>query len=194
MRLRSKAPLSRMAPSSTWLFCVRCRRANGLIERILSSTFLRSSALTRSVLLSRITSAKATCSSASSPCSSWPRKCLASTTVTMASSLVLALTSSSVYKVAAHGAADAAVVHLEHFLVGIDHEVVVDAELAEFVHDDSVFLAMLLAQDAVEQGGLAGAEIAGQQGHGHLRLGHGIPRKLAPEIGLELPEVHWPAT
>ena len=79
-------------------------------------------------------------------------------------------------QVAAHGAADAAVVHLEDFLVGIDHEVVVDAELAELVHDDGVFLAVLLAQDAVEQGGLAGAEIAGQHGDGHLRLSHGNPR------------------
>src|ERR1700730_11625106 len=91
--------------------------------------------------------------------------------------LVLALHQAfaDAYEVAAHGAANAAVVHLEDFLVGIDHEVVVDAELAEFVHDDGVFLAMLLAQDAVEQGGLAGAEIAGQHGHGHLRLSHGGP-------------------
>src|SRR6516165_3306686 len=36
------------------------------------------------------------------------------------------------HEIAAHGAADAAVVHLEHFLVGADHEVVVDADLAEF--------------------------------------------------------------
>ena len=38
-------------------------------------------------------------------------------------------------EVAAHGAADAAVVHLEHFLVGADDELVVDADLAEFVDD-----------------------------------------------------------
>ena len=42
-------------------------------------------------------------------------------------------------QVAAHGAADAAVVHLEHFLVGADDEFVVDADLAEFVDDDGVF-------------------------------------------------------
>ena len=43
-------------------------------------------------------------------------------------------------QIAAHGAADAAVVHLEDFLVGIDHEVVVDADLAELVFDDGDFL------------------------------------------------------
>ena len=68
-------------------------------------------------------------------------------------------------EVAAHGAADAAIVHLEHFLVGADDEVVVDADLAEFVDDDGVFLAVVFRQDAVEQRGLAGAEIARQYGH-----------------------------
>src|SRR5881397_2498445 len=64
-----------------------------------------------------------------------------------------------------HGAADAAIVHLEHFLIGSDDEVVVDADLAEFVDDDGVFLAVVFRQDAVEQRGLAGAEIARQHGH-----------------------------
>ena len=71
-------------------------------------------------------------------------------------------------QVAAHGAADAAVVHLEHFLVGADDQLVVDADLAELVDDHGVFLAVRLGQDAVEQGGLAGAEIAGQHGDGHF--------------------------
>src|SRR6185437_7256554 len=66
------------------------------------------------------------------------------------------------HQVAAHGAADAAVVHLEHFLVGADHQIVVDADFAEFVDDHGVFLAVRLRQDAVEQCGLAGAEIARQ--------------------------------
>ena len=83
-------------------------------------------------------------------------------------------------EVAAHGAADAAVVHLEHFLVGVHHEVVVDAELAELVLDDGDVLAVLLAQDAVQQRGLAGAEKAGQHGHGHLGLGHGNSSKIGP--------------
>ena len=57
-------------------------------------------------------------------------------------------------QVAAHGAADAAVVHLEHLLVAVDDEVVVDAEFAELVDDNGVLLAVLLAQDAVQQGRL----------------------------------------
>ncbi len=43
-------------------------------------------------------------------------------------------------EVAAHGAADAAVVHLEDFLVRADDEVVVDADLAELVDDHGVAL------------------------------------------------------
>ena len=81
-------------------------------------------------------------------------------------------------EVAAHGAADAAVVHLEHFLVRADDELVVDADLAEFVDDDRVALAVRLAQDPVEQRRLAGAEIAGEDGDGNfLRLvarGHAV--------------------
>ena len=49
-------------------------------------------------------------------------------------------------EVAAHGAADAAVVHLEHLLVGADDELVVDADLAELVDDHGVALAVLLVR------------------------------------------------
>src|SRR5215472_2218618 len=75
------------------------------------------------------------------------------------------------HEVAAHGAADAAVVHLEYFFVGADDEVVVDADLAEFVDDDGVLLPVRLRQNAVEQRRLAGAEIAGEHGDGDL-VGH----------------------
>ena len=47
-------------------------------------------------------------------------------------------------QVAAHRAADAAVVHLEDFLVGADDQVVVDADLAELVDDHGVALAVVL--------------------------------------------------
>ena len=78
-------------------------------------------------------------------------------------------------EIAAHGAADAAVVHLEHFFVGADDELVVDADLAEFVDDDGVFaLPCGSLRDAVEQGRLAGAEIAGEDGDGDLVLGGGV--------------------
>src|SRR5215831_3289736 len=75
------------------------------------------------------------------------------------------------HEVAAHGAADAAVVHLEDFFVGADDEIVVDADLAEFVDNDGVLLPVRLRQNAVEQRGLAGAEIAGKHGDGDL-VGH----------------------
>src|SRR6476620_2187487 len=67
--------------------------------------------------------------------------------------------------VASHGAADTPIVHLEHFFVGVDHQLVVDADLAELVDDDGEFLAVRLGQNAVEQRGLAGAEVAGQHGN-----------------------------
>ena len=170
------------------------------MARMRASISRSSAGVTRSVLLSRITSAKAIWFLASGASLSRSLSHLASATVTTASSLVLAPTSSSMKKVcatgagsarpggldddgvelalaphqpvddahqvAAHGAADAAVVHLEHFLVGVDDELVVDADLAEFVDDDGVFLAVRLGQDAVEQRGLAGAEIAGEHGDG----------------------------
>ena len=73
-------------------------------------------------------------------------------------------------QVAAHRAADAAIVHLVDLFVGFDDQFVVDADLAELVDDHGVALAVVLRQDTVEQGGLAGAEIAGEHGHGDLRL------------------------
>ncbi len=69
-------------------------------------------------------------------------------------------------QVAADGAADAAVIHLEHFFIGIHDEVVIDAELAEFIDDDGVFFTVIFGKDAVEEGGFTGAEIAGEDGNG----------------------------
>ena len=172
------------------------------MARMRASTSRSSASVTRSVLLSRITSAKAIWFFASGASLSRSLSHLASATVTTASSLVLradvlvdeeglrhrrrigeagGLDDDGVElalaphqplddadQVAAHGAADAAVVHLEHFLVGADDQLVVDADLAEFVDDHGVFLAVRLGQDAVEQRGLAGAEIAGQHGDGEL--------------------------
>jgi hypothetical protein len=77
------------------------------------------------------------------------------------------------HQVAADGAADAAVVHLEHFLVSVDDQLVVDADLAELVDDDGELLAVRLRQDAVEQGRLAGAEIAGEHSDGDFGGGFG---------------------
>ena len=70
------------------------------------------------------------------------------------------------HEISPHGATDASVVHLEHFLVGIHHELVVDADLAEFIDDDGKFLAVRFGQDAIEKRGLSGAEIAGENRDG----------------------------
>ena len=79
-----------------------------------------------------------------------------------------------VAQIVADGAADAAVAHLDDLLVGIgDQDVVVDVFLAKLVLDDGDLLAVRLGQDALEQGGLAGAEEAGEDGggnHGHGNL------------------------
>ncbi len=45
-------------------------------------------------------------------------------------------------QVAAHGAADASVVHLEDLFFGVDHEFLIDADLAELVLDDGDALTM----------------------------------------------------
>jgi hypothetical protein len=64
-------------------------------------------------------------------------------------------------EIAAHSAADAAVVHLEDFFFGIDDQVVVDTDLAEFIDDDGIALAVGLGEDSVQQRRLPGTEITG---------------------------------
>ena len=71
-------------------------------------------------------------------------------------------------QIAAHGAADAAVVHLEYFLVGADDEIIVDADLAELVDNDGIAAAVLFGENAVQQRRLSGAEIAGDDGDGNF--------------------------
>ena len=196
------------------------------MPRMRASTSASSSGFTRSVLLIRITSAKAIWFLASGASLSRSLSHLASATVTTASSLVLrpdvlvheeglrhrrrigepgglhddgvelALAPhqpvDDAHEVAAHGAADAAVVHLEHFLVGAHDQVVVDADLAEFVDDDGVLLPVRLGQDAVEQRGLAGAEIAGQHRDGNF-VGHRCTPFAAANIGARprIPRRKW---
>ena len=71
------------------------------------------------------------------------------------------------HEIAAHGAADAAVVHFVDFLVGFHDQVVVDTDLAELIDDDGIALAVILGEDAVQQRRLAGTEIAGEHGNGN---------------------------
>ncbi len=67
-------------------------------------------------------------------------------------------------EVAAHAATDAAVVHFEEFFVALDDELVVHADFAKFILDYGEFFAVLLSEDAIKEGGFAGAEEAGENG------------------------------
>ena len=78
--------------------------AKRLMPRMVASTASSSSGVTRSVLFSTMTSAKAIWSAASWLSARRAGRCLASTTVTIASRRVLALTLSSTKKVCATGA------------------------------------------------------------------------------------------
>ncbi len=83
-------------------------------------------------------------------------------------------------EVAAHRAADAAVGGLEDFLFGADDDLVVDADFAELVLDDGDALAVLLGQDAVEEGRLARAQKAREHGDRNAgRIRH------LPSLGLK---------
>jgi len=58
-------------------------------------------------------------------------------------------------QVAAHGAADASVVHLEDFFLGIDHEILIDTDFSELVFDHGDALAVVFGKDAIQKGRLA---------------------------------------
>src|ERR1700691_5117047 len=68
-------------------------------------------------------------------------------------------------QVAAHGAADAPIVHLEDLFLGIDHQFLIDADVAELILDHGDALAMAFSEDAVQQRGLARAQESGQYGY-----------------------------
>src|SRR6516164_6753732 len=95
-----------------------------------------------------------------------------------------------------HGAADAAVVHLDHFLIGSNQQMMVDANLAELVHDDRNAPSMLGGEDAVEQRRLARAEKAGEDNDGgfsgaglrHLgRVAQRAPQKIQATLCVTAP-------
>ncbi|MBB5453773.1 hypothetical protein HDG36_005338 [Paraburkholderia sp. Kb1A] len=69
------------------------------------------------------------------------------------------------HQVATHRTTDTAIVHFDNLLVTVLHQqFVVDARFAELVFDDRNASAVMLGQDAVEQGRFSGAEEAGQDG------------------------------
>ena len=65
------------------------------------------------------------------------------------------------------GAADAAIAELHHVVAGGHHQVVIDANFAEFIHENGGFETLLIGEDVVQQGGLTGPQEAGQDGHRH---------------------------
>ena len=75
--------------------------------------------------------------------------------------------SENAQQVATHGAADAAIVGLEDFFFGTDHQLVIHADLTEFVFDDSDALAVILRKDAIEQSGLSRPQKSRQDGDGN---------------------------
>ena len=73
----------------------------------------------------------------------------------------------ALYEVLADGAADAAVVHLDDLLGLVFDELAVDADGADFVDDDAEFISVLLPEDEIQKGGLAGPQEAGEDGGGY---------------------------
>ena len=69
----------------------------------------------------------------------------------------------AVDQVIVRGAADAAVVELDHVVGAGDDQVVVDADVAELVDEDGGADALAVGEDVVDQGGLATAEEASDQ-------------------------------
>ena len=69
-------------------------------------------------------------------------------------------------EVAPHGAAHTAVVHLKKLFTGTVDQIGVNADGAKLIDDDSVALAVVAAQDVVEQCGLARTQVAREHRHG----------------------------
>ncbi len=80
-------------------------------------------------------------------------------------------------QIAADGAADAAVVHFKELFFGVDHEFMIDADLAELVLDHGDAQAMIFGENAVEESGFASAEVSGENGHGYARFFSRHPHK-----------------
>jgi hypothetical protein len=88
------------------------------------------------------------------------------------------------HEVAANRAADAAVVHHHDLLVAfLQQDLVVDALLAELVLDDRDAPAVVLREDAPDQGGLAAAQEAGEDGHRDARLHARLRSSAAAAVG-----------
>ena len=67
-------------------------------------------------------------------------------------------------EIASDGAAQAPVVHLEHFFIAAEHERLIDADLAKLILDHRDALTVIFGQDAIEQGGFSRSEKTSQNG------------------------------
>ena len=102
-------------------------------------------------------------------------------------------------QVPAHGAADAAVVHFENLLLGINDEFVVDADLAEFIFNNGNSFAVVRGENVVEKRGFSSSEESGEDGDWRTICGHSIRwfnvrvgGLLAEQPTLETDRGTWP--
>jgi hypothetical protein len=70
-------------------------------------------------------------------------------------------------EIAAHGAANAAVVHFKDFLVGLNDQLVINAHFAKLIFNHGNFFAVLLRENAIEESGFSGAEEASEDRDGN---------------------------
>ena len=68
-------------------------------------------------------------------------------------------------QVAAHCAADTTIIHLVNFFVGFDNQIIVNTDLAEFIDNDSIMLAMIFCQNPVKKRGFTSPQITGQNSY-----------------------------
>lgn len=65
-------------------------------------------------------------------------------------------------QIASNGAADASVVHLKYFFFGVDDQILIDADFAEFIFDHGNSLAVLSRENVIQEGRLPRAQKSGE--------------------------------
>ena len=64
-------------------------------------------------------------------------------------------------------AADAAVAELHDVVAGAHHQIVINPDLSEFIHQDGCLEAVLVVEDVIEQRGFSSSEKACEDGYWH---------------------------
>jgi ADP-dependent NAD(P)H-hydrate dehydratase / NAD(P)H-hydrate epimerase len=82
-------------------------------------------------------------------------------------------------QIAAHGATNATVVHLDDLFFGVGQDVVINALFAEFVFDDGDFLTVVFFEDAVQERRFSCAEKAREDRHRNRRFSRLRPPTLS---------------